>query len=298
MADIRLDSTDTLFSRSKVEAGLALALDLTGRYNLIASEYRDSVAREIMKVPGTQLSLKDLAGVCNASSAVFASCLRIGNLLRTEFNIIAGPTFTQQRYGIGFDIIRLRTENNGLLPDPAILRAMQRAACVAHNDHDLYSEAPQGLRARPTELVAVGGIHFVQPPAEQPWSLFSEKVTVSYDVVETIVHECSNDSTRTIVDVETRDAIYAQSGLYMVENYNPISENELGILARFEVQFFITGTLRRTDKGALLELQYSRLGPDATLIPLLKSSVPISTDSKVALRDAVRVAVRQLFTGS
>jgi hypothetical protein len=298
MADIRRDANDSLFTPTKIEAGLALALDLAGGFRFIPSATRDSIARTVFTERGQQMSLKEITALAGGKAAVFTSCLRMGNLIRTEVNMVIGDSLTTQKYGIGYDLMRLRTEEGRPLPDPAILRAMQRAICNGWENDTLYRNAPEGLRTRPTELVAVGGITFVDSTSMPQWNLFKDKIAVSYDIVETIVHECANDSLRTVVDVESRDVMYASAGLYMTENYNPITETELGILAKYEVGFYITGTLTRNEKGATLNLQYSRLGPNMTMIPLLRSSVPVTTDSKVAIRDAVRVAVRQMFGGA
>mgnify|MGYP001627274676 CR=1 FL=1 len=295
MADMRRDTTDTLFSAAKVEAGLALALELSGRFRFIPSAVRDSIARTVLTERGQQLTLKDITTLSGGKAALFASCFRMGNLLRAEVNMVVGDELNEQRYGIGYDIIRLRTDAGKPLPDPAILRAMQRALCKGWSNDTLFANAPDGFRTRPTELVAVGGITFVDSTSLPPWNLFKDKITVSYDMVQTIVHECINDSMRTVVDIESRDAMYAAGGMYMTENYNPITDTELATLAKYEVGFYITGSLVRNDKGALLNLQYSQLGPNMIMVPLLKSSVPVTTDSKTAIRDAVRVAVRQLF---
>jgi hypothetical protein len=296
--NIRRDTADAVFTQHKIEAGLALALESTGKYRYVTSATRDSLGAAARTEQGSVIKVKDVAALAGGTAAVFASCLRVGNVIRAEVSIIDGEEFENQHYGIGFDIMRLRNADGSPLPDPAILRAMQRALCRALSNNDLYNSAPGGFNTRPTDVVAVGGIAFVDSTSLPPWNLFKDKITVSYDMVETIIHECANDSNRTIIDVESRDAMYAVGGLYMTENYNPITETELGILSRYEADFVITGSLVRTDKGATLNLQHNRLGPNLVLIPLLRSSVPVATDSKTAIRDAVRVAVRQLYGGA
>jgi hypothetical protein len=99
----------------------------------------------------------------------------------------------------------------------------------------------------------------------------------------------------TVIDMETRDSIYAMAGLFMVENYNPASASELKILKSLEVTRIITGVCERIRGGAGLRITHNELLQDATYSPLTKAEVIIPTDSKVALQDGVRFCLKNLY---
>jgi hypothetical protein len=286
--------TDTLLSVYKAEAALALACELSGSYVLIPNDVRDSVARVL---PDSARTAQRVADRLGAELIVFIDIARIVNLVRVQITLVGGEGWIISTEGTGYATSFLTEDGTGRrVIDPAILTATQRALCGAVLQPNLYATADSAFRVQPTQLTALGGTDFVREDKDlAPWALFREKVAASYDVASTIVAAMRNHDSLTVIDMETRDSIYAMAGLFMVENYNPASKTELKILKGFEVTRLITGVCERIRGGAGLRITHNELMQDATYTPLSKAEVIIPVDSKVALQDAVRFCLKNLY---
>lgn len=297
MGELRVDSTDVLISPYKLEAAVALAFDLADEGTIVPTHIRDSVARAHV-TSSTGFTLAQITRLCGASSTVFASCLRVGNLIRAEVVRYSGDSLDRRDYGVGYATIRFRKGADSLLADPAILQAVQRALATMLRRDDIYEKTDPPFNVRPTTLVSVGGIEFTNRAEGDPWGLFTDRITVSYDMAATVVESMIDDSLFTIVDLDTRDSLFKRAGMFYTENYNSTTEDELGVLAAFEVGTVITGTFQRTGKGATLTLRLSSIRrDDLSLVLLREATVPVEADSKLAIRDAVAVAIRNLRAG-
>ncbi|HLP28744.1 MAG TPA: hypothetical protein VK147_08890 [Candidatus Didemnitutus sp.] len=291
---IQFDSTDPYISAYKVEAALAIALEASGRYALIPNVTRDSLVRTARN---DSMSVQVAADRLGAELIAFCSIGRIANLVRMEVVIVGGDGWVVTTSGVGYGTSFLQSDSSKKrIIDPAILSATQRALCVAVLDSALYAQADSGFIVRPTQLAAVGGIEFVvSNPDLAPWSIMREKIAASYDAVSTIVAAMRQSAEISVVDIESRDSIYALAGLYMVENYNPLSRSELTILKGFEVTHVITGRFERKKGGAELTLIYNEIKPDASYTPIKKAQFMVAVDSKLAFQDGVRACLRKLF---
>lgn len=291
---VSFPQTDTLLSSYKGEAALALACELSPSYRLVPNDVRDSVAR---LVPDSLRTAQVVADRIGAELIAFVDIARIVNLVRVHITIVGGEGWIVSTEGTGYATSFLTEDGTGRrVIDPAILTAMQRALCQAVLQPDLYATADSGFRVKPTHLTALGGTQFLDnAKGLAPWALFREKVAASFDVASTIVAALRRHDTLTVIDMETRDSIYAMAGLFMVENYNPASATELKILKGFEVTRLITGLCERIRGGAGLRITHNELLQDATYSPLGKAEVIIPTDSKVALQDGVRFCLKNLY---
>lgn len=291
---VSFPKTDTLLSSYKAEAALALACELSPSYRLVPNDVRDSIARI---VPDSLRTAQLVADRLGAELIAFVDMARIVNLVRVHITIVGGEGWIVSTEGTGYATSFLTEDGTGRrVIDPAILTAMQRALCNAVLQPNLYSKADSAFRVKPTILTALGGTQFVdQEKGLAPWALFREKVAASYDVASTIVAALRRHDSLTVIDMETRDSIYAMAGLFMVENYNPAAATELKILKGFEVTRIITGLCERIRGGAGLQITHNELLHDATYQPISKADVIIPTDSKVALQDGVRFCLRSLY---
>lgn len=297
MGELRVDTADALITPYKLEAAVALAYDLAGEGTVVPTRFRDSVARANMS-SGPGFTLAQISRLCGATSTVFASCLRVGNLIRAEVVRYSGDSLDRRDYGAGYATIRFRKGADSLLADPAILQAVQRALATMLRRDDVFQSSEAPFNVRPTSLLSVGGIEFTHSADGEPWGLFAERITVSYDMAATIVENMIDDSLFTIVDLDTRDSLFKRAGMFYTENYNTTTEDELGVLAAFEVGTVVTGTFQRTGKGATLTLRLSTIRrDDLSLVLLREATVPVESDSKLSIRDAVAVAVRNLRAG-
>lgn len=293
IARIDADSADPALHPSKLIAGLTLAFESAKQYAVVPNEIRDSVARAI----GDSATYQRVADSLGAEIIVFASVARIENLVRSELVIAGGDGFAFSTGGHGYGVTFLRSDSTrSMIHDPAILSSMQRALCLSLRDSSLYANADEALRVRPASLLGIGGINFVDKPADVvPWSTFKEKVPASYDMVQSITAALRYLDEYIVIDTDTRDSIYAKAGLYLVENYNPVTIPELKTLRAFDVDRIITGRYERTTAGADLTLFMQEIGAKSELTTIKKATSSIELDTKQALQDVVRTCLRQLF---
>ena len=296
MAQCSVDSLDAAMSVGKAEAALALAVGLSGKAEYVPTAVRDSLVRAA-QVPQSQLTALGAANIVDATLLVFMTMRRLHHLVRTELIVIDVSSPGNQRRGIGYATLRHHHSDETVLADPAMLASTQRALAVAMGDSTLYLQASvdSALHVRPTHLTAVGGFLFRNDPTAQPWELFKQKVAVSYDLAQSVAHGLANADAYTVVDIETRDTMYAMLGLHLTENYNDVSAIELQQLSRFEVTHLVNGSLQRVDQGAMLTLTLNLILPDERYVAVRSVEEPVEQDTKVALRDAIERAVARLL---
>jgi len=284
------DSTDASVTATKIEAGLSLAMDLTERYLYLPTVVRDSLVRERTAEPVTTLQAVSITG---AQMAIFARCIRIANLVRAEIALRSGTDLETERIGVGYAAIQ-HVRDSVVVADPAILASLQRALCDALSDPQLFDGAPTELRVRPSTLLGIGGIEF-QNAADLPlWSIFEDRTVVSYDLAINLVHALHERPSLTVIDLDTRDSMYALGGLYLVENDRPVSNSELRILRLFDVQTVVTGSLTRDEQGAMLRLHWCRIEPDGRYTVQKSASRRITSDALIDLIEAVLECASEL----
>ena len=291
-ANVVGDTADPAVSARKVEAGLALALDLTARFEYIPSGMRDSLIAAQTDEAVTTLRA---AQIVDADIAVFANSVRVANLVRSEVSLRSGDSLGLEQRGVGYAAVR-HYNDSGVVADPAILTSLQRALCVALDDNTLYASAPEDLMAIPSTLVGIGGIAFKNDSSlPSRWKVFEDATVVSYDIVINLVHALQEFPDLTVVDLDTRDSMFAMGGLMLIENDRAVSNTELRILRLFEVGHIITGSFERNTEGALLTLHWCRIEPDGRYTIERSAEQLITEDSAVQTRDAAVALVQQLL---
>lgn len=293
IARLEHDSADAALQPSKLIDGLGLAFELTKQYAVIPVEIRDSVAARI----GDSATYQRVADSLRAELIVFCSVARIANLVRSEIVVAGGDGFTFSTSGVGYGVTFLQSDTLGsMLLDPAVLSSMQRALCAALRDSNLYASAGEGVRARPASLLSIGGISFATPPEEYvTWSTFKEKVPASYDITQTAIAALRNLDDYTVIDMDSRDSMYAKGGLHFVENYNVVTPTELKILRAFDIVHILSGRYERIAEGARLTFFLQSIEPNGALKTIRSGSTLVEVDSKLALQDGVRACLRQIF---
>lgn len=290
-AQIADDSTDPAITATKVEAGLALAFDLTERFAYVPSEVRDSLVLARTSDPVTTLQA---AHIVQADIAAFANCIRVANLVRAEITLRSGDSLNIEQRGVGYAAIR-HYNDSGVVADPAILTSLQRALCTALGTDSLYAAAPDDLRTVPSTLVGIGGIAFEDDSTISPhWSLFEDRTVTSYDMVINLVHDLQSHPDLTVVDLDTRDSMFAMGGMMLIENDRAVSNTELRILRLFDVQHIIMGSFTRDGKGALLRLHWCTIEPDGRYTIERTAERRINEDSIVEARKAVLACVKDV----
>lgn len=294
IGNLVVDTLDAAVTSGKVEAAMALAASLSERYRYASTFTRDSIVRA-ERPNGTGITVMEAADILRAQYVAFLSVRRLQHIVRAEVVLRNVHKPADDDRGIGYAALHFHHVDESVLADPAILSAVQQAMAVALNDSAMFALVDSGMRARPTMLTAVGGITFENDPTLLPWDLFKERVTASYDMVETIVHEMLASDKFTVIDVETRDTLYALFGLHMIENYSPVTAIELSFLHDFDVTRLITGTVRRTLQGASLRLALNRVDANGRYTELHSTTQVVADDTKDAIRKAVVQAVMKLL---
>jgi hypothetical protein len=286
---IEADTADPIVSTFKVEAGLALAFDLTGRYSYIPSWTRDSL------VDNDDRTVESVARQIGAQAISFCRTNRLEHLVRSEILLFTGEDYGTKASGIGYAVIRFHNDST-LIADPAILASQQRALCRVLSNNALYAAADSGLNVVSTELAACGGIEFVNDSTiGTPWKVFENRTVVSYDMVQTVIHELQDYPSMTFVDVDTRDAMYAKAGMALVENDRASTLADLRILRQFEVSRIIVGMFRRIAEGAELTLALGTIESNGQFTENAVVSKIVSTDSIEEVRKAVQLCVYDLM---
>lgn len=285
------DTTDSLISVTKTEAGLNLALQLAG-CGYIPTFARDSA---LQNTDQKETTIIDASRAFGCNYIVFASMRRFMRLIRAEVQVVRSELNATPRRAVGYaPIVYARTDSD-LVSDPAVLLSLQRALITALPTSPRYDTLAAGLRALPAELISVSGIVFRTDSSLAPWQLFHEKMLSSYDAAQTIVGLMQRVDTLAVVDIETRDAMFAKAGFALVENDRAMSDIEMRILRAFDIGLVIQGSFVRIAEGARLHLEVVRLHGAGDYSVLQTAQETITSDSKEAFRLAVTACTRKLF---
>jgi len=268
-------------SPQKIEAGLVLAFQTSGWYELVT--LRDSVVQRLRR---SGISADSIATALGARWRASVECDRFENLLRAEL-VLRSPTHV--RRGIGYGLIRHRwARSDEPLADPALLEALERALCVAVGDTLLYARTDSARGIRPAALVAVTSMELRDNPSVLPrWELFEDAIATSYSGVLAAITGAQRSPWAVTLDVDTRDSMYAQFRLYGPEPLMPPSEQELAALAFFGVEAVVSGALVRTPDGARIELRLWRIGANGSRTLIRQREALLNDDSRVKYLETV-----------
>lgn len=296
LASIQLGPELVNVTPSKVDAAFELAANVSEYYRLIPSTRRDSLI-SVLKSQSKQPTAVSAANLLKPERLFFARVNAFKNLLRVELISRRPPEYSTETRGVGYAILRYRVQDSAgtILYDPTILEAMQRAMMAVEGKGDMFLKADGKLNVQPAETIVVGGIDFQDNGIRQKWELFEDKVVNSYDAVETIFKLLKDNPRFVAIDTDTRDSMLAMSNLFMVENYNPPTKQEIEALDRFEVRKYVTGVLKRmspSDAELTLTLCAIENG-NLTIIKTEKAA--LKEDNILKLREAIEVATRKLI---
>jgi len=268
-------------SPQKVEAGLALAMRLSGRYHLVTM--RDSVVRHLRH---QGIPVDSMPAVLNARWLAQVECDRFENLLRAK---IVLRSQTQTQIGVGFGLIRHRwSQSDDPVPDPALLEALERALCVAVGDTLLYARKDSVHGTRPAGLLAVTSMELQDNPSVVPrWELFEDAIATSYSGVLAAITGAQRSRWFLALDLDTRDSIYAQARLYGPEPLMPPTQQELAALAFFGVEAVMSGVFVRTPEGARVELRLWSIRTDGSRTLIRQRTAQLDEDSRVRYLETV-----------
>lgn len=278
-------------SADKIDAALQLATQISGNFEAIPLGKRDS----LVKILGKEATALTIAKQLDVDQLLFVRVDRMENIIRLALTVKFAPDFTTSAEAVGFALIRSRNEKTGVrMTDPALLEALQRALCQAEKNPALFAQAQGTLRVLPAEPLVVGGIDFQDKGITPKWSIFEEKIVVSFDAVQQIFRAAKNNPNFVVYDTDTRDSIFAMKNLFMLENYRSPSVLELKILEQFEVRKYITGTLARTAEGAKLTLFLCSIS-GGKLTTIKSESAVIESDKRADFNVALKKVTEKIL---
>ncbi len=277
-------------SAYKVETGLALALRLTGKYELTPRNIKDSL---FYAHKDDSFTIAQFALLVNATEVAFVNINRIHNMMRTEItlkNLVNDST----RWGEGYSLLRFKKGFSGEpLYDPSILESLQRAVAVSIGDTNIYSGLSKELEVKPLPTLVIGGLYFKDNEQNSGWELFKDKMLNSYDAVETMFDEVVKHDIYVVYDSETRDSIFALYNLYEAENYFIPSELEIEALSNFGVEYYLTGVFEKIDSGADINLVLCEIR-NKRLLPVYVAKGSIISDDLIEYRQEIKRLVGKL----
>lgn len=278
----------------KLEAGLALAVELTGKYILISGKEADSLVTTVPKT--ADMNVLTMAQVSKAQAVVFVRVDRLQNIVRAEIQLAFAPNFKKKTTGTGFALIRYRKEkNNEQLLDPALLLAFQRAFAVAIADSNTYRQLQGSLQVYPASPMVIGGLEYINNTSLTPWALFQKTEVQSYDAVLTMFDVAKEAKRYACFDADTRDSIFALFHLLLMENNKAPTQTELDALYKLEVRHYITGKMERTDSGAHLTVQLCSIQEHGGLTVLKTVEGDVADDNVKMFRETLTTLTKQVL---
>lgn len=280
---------------SKIEAGLHLACELSRKFRLIPVSQRDSVIGLLLEKK-KEPTAENLAKELNADKVYFIVINRLHNMMRIDLTAFDQKNSQKKYKGIGYANLRYREQNtNKIIYDPALLKAFQRAIADAEKDTLLYSHLDDNLKTFPAASLIIGGIDFQEDRTLPSWKLYEKKVVTSFDATEVIFDELKDNPKFAVYDNPSRDSLYSLFHMHIVENYRPPTSFEILALNAMEVDYYITGLLKRVPEGALLEIVLCKVNKKS--LEVIKSEKEIiNEDSIEQFRSGVRKCIKRIFT--
>jgi hypothetical protein len=281
-------------SETKIDMALSFAFTILDSKQYISAKERDSISSHLYEM-NENPELMKVAKLSDAKNLLFAKVNVLGNIIRADIDIINVADTTKRSRGFGYALVRYFDKETGdLIYDPALLTSIQRALAVAMNDSLLFVDSIKGFNVRPLPTLVIGSIYYVDYESFKDWEIIRNHVVSSYSAVESIFEAANKSEKYVVYDLATRDSVYSKFKLYGIENYAAPSEHELNALYKVGVDYFITGSLERTDEGA--KVMMSLFGIRQRGLLLIEEVEGILKNDKLSeLQQLVRKLTRELI---
>ncbi len=281
---------------TRIEAALYLANQLGKKYDYIDTKTRDSIIKEL-RTENPKFTSDDFNKRINADKLYFFQTDLMANMLRVQLSAV-NPKTGEKNQGVGYALVHyFQEKDNAPVYDPALLKAMQRAIAVCEKDSTLFAKNDTLLFAIPAPTLVISGIEYKSSSEYKEWALFTNQEVNSYFALESIYDTLKNRKDVVLYDLPSRDSIYSLFNLRIPENQRATNQTEFACLAKLEVDYIISGSFIRNEKGATLELLLNRI-KDNRVSFVNKVSIDIDDDNKVLFREKVQSAAMQLMDNS
>lgn len=295
MAPVQFGSGVSDLDEHKVSAAMALAARLTKRYFLLPVELRDTAVIRL-KEKNLDPTALNIAEELRAERLLFIKVNRLKNILRVDITNYHIDSIPIRFDGYGYAYLNYRKgSDTEVLYDPSLLLAIQRAFAVTEGDSNLYADSPGSFKVFPAKTLAIGGIYFENDDRQKSWELFQFKEIISFDMIETIFEQASKFPRLVIYDTDTRDSIYLIHNLSDPNNSEKPTLYEIQALQSFGIDYLITGSFIRNEKGA--DISLSLLDISKENIEVIKTgNNQVLEDDLDNLRLILRALVNELLT--
>lgn len=244
---------------NKIDLALTFAFKLLDDHDYISAKVRDSIAEELYQ-SGDAPELLKVAQFSNANSLLFVRVNVLENIIRTDIDIVNVKDTTNRSRGHGYALVRyFQGESGEKIYDPSLLTSIQRALAVAMSDSLIFVDSVKGFNVRPLPTLVIGSIYYVDYEVFKDWEIIRNHVVSSFSAVESIFEAANKSEKFVVYDIATRDSIYTKFNLYGIENYAAPSEHELDALYKADIDYFITGSMERSDEGAQVTLSLYKI---------------------------------------
>ncbi len=282
-------------NQQKVLAAINLAASLTGNHRILSTTVVDSIIK-LRTDAKLSVDADTIAKLLDADYILYAVANKFVNIVRVDLVLKSKKANDTLLNGSGYDNISHKFEKtDSKIYDPALLSATQRAFCKVLRNNSLYDEVNDvELQKKPVPTISAGGLEYIDNSNLLKWDIFYNKVESSYDACEVIVETLNKSKKYAVFDIETRDSIFSLFRLYVLENYNAVTDNELDAIQKFDVQYYVTGKLIRNQNGALLQLYMMRL-KDGKYYFISDVEETITEDKTENYRNVLRALVNELL---
>ncbi len=297
LANIEIGETIPETIAAKVPTALALSAFASGKYEMIRMTARDS-ATKFLTAQGIAATVSKVAEFLNAQKVVYVNVQRVQNLLRVEIVEKGYPQFYSSQSGVGFSLLRYR-KGDTIIYDTPLLHAVQRAFAVAENDSLMFDKVEEDMRRYPAPTVVPTGVVF-KDTYKNLNKIYDAKLQIinAYDAVQIMVNTAKNHPKFTIVDIDTRDSIYAMMNLFGVENNRNPTSGELQMLSRLGIEYLISGQAENKKDFSEITLELRRLNRDASHTFVRGVKEIVTSDQIDEFRAAIERSTKVLLDGT
>lgn len=272
----------------KIYTATKLAVDMCKDYITVP----DSVRRKAIEAADPNTTFDILAKHLKANFVLYSSIDVFHNMLRANITLVDITTNTES-LGFGYSDLRY-TKNGEKIYDVAMLTALQRAVMNVTNDSTQYSHQPKQYQVLPTKTLVIGGFMFDNNDALLIWKLFTNKSVSSYYSSESIYQAAKESDRYSVYDLTTRDSMYANFNLFMMDNSTQPSKTEMKILSTFGVQNYVFGIVKRVENHAEVKVILAEMVGERLNIIRFEEGI-LKEDVESKLGDVVKELTSKLL---
>ncbi|MBX3044460.1 MAG: hypothetical protein KIT33_11060 [Candidatus Kapabacteria bacterium] len=287
---VEFNGDPTPLNPQKFDAAMSILMKLSNRYNYISLNYL--INKSLDNPEYANKKVNEIAQEYDADYIAIAQVNILKHIIRSQITLKSTDKSKPDLIGSGFDNLKYTDASTGdLIYDPALLRSLQRAYASAIADSNHFVIDSLKLNVKPLPTLVIGPIAF-SGENQDDWKLYLDKVVSSYAAVETVFDILKFSNNYVVYDTETRDSVYKIFGFHIAENYSPPTMHEIKALYQMAVDYYVSGNLHKTDKGAELSLSLYSITQEG-LLPLKTEEQFFDDDSRmVFLEHIIRAAVK------